>query len=641
MLFESVIMVRTGRFGADFGHKLIMSLIGLGICIYDWKVNDRKDYFWVFLVGTLIWTLAEVWLQVVGTRILQDPDLFGLDVTDALWLTAPLQGMSEAGFVAAIGMVFGDRLLNKETRKNGIISFVIVLLFLMLSYIEYGIAFQDVPVGNPSIPSRRDMFPFSANLFVLLLSSIAISWLITMNSKGRKRGLSMYLIMVSFIAWWTLLEFLTGQRFIEIGTLNPDGTFSNLRRAPPLIEFAANAYCVLVEVSLIYVPFLGIPYWLGLIKPEVQDQSEKNYEKMRELLSSKISAPLPENKTSKKLITNLFPDEEGFLIANGIRHSFFPTSLLGIRMRTGFSRRKIKNMIEDMAEKGKILKFGPFVILPGYLPGLFEVYFTSSRDDPEHMKKAAEAHYKLLSSGFHAEHMANFPIYRVLPAAKPVEKQIEVNQSLEVKQDIFPHEIVKEYFKAFDVFGVQPCSCRTAAKLAGNPCQRTDENYCISAGALAKNLIKKGVARKVSYEELMEVLKRAEREGLIHGTSNMKKSSMFVCNCCPCCCGVFKQVKKYRDELNHEEFQKLLPERSFEPEIDKKCEKCELCADKCPMEVISYLEQEDRMHIELEYCIGCGVCAANCPNDAITLKKVKNVEYPKGLLGLGRNLMKN
>ena len=55
MIFESIFMIRGGSFGEDFGRKLIMSIIGLLICVYDWKTNDkRKDYFWVFIVGTII-----------------------------------------------------------------------------------------------------------------------------------------------------------------------------------------------------------------------------------------------------------------------------------------------------------------------------------------------------------------------------------------------------------------------------------------------------------------------------------------------------------------------------------------------------------------------------------------------------------
>ncbi|MBD3254183.1 MAG: hypothetical protein GF383_03780 [Candidatus Lokiarchaeota archaeon] len=269
MISESIFMIRGGSFGEEFTLKLVMSLIGLGICLYDWKVNNnRKDYFWVFLVGTIIWSTAELVQQIIGTRVLQRKYLFGLDITNAFWLTIPLQGMSEGAFVAVVGMLFGDRMFDKKNRKYWIGIFVIALIVRLAMALSNGINFNSVNAGDPSVPSRRDIFPPIAVIFIISMCSIAIIWLITTTPPARKRGISMYLVMVIFIAWWTFTEWLTGQRWIELGMINADGSYSNLRRAPPLIEFLALTYDVVVEVSLIYVPFLAIPYWLGLIKTE-------------------------------------------------------------------------------------------------------------------------------------------------------------------------------------------------------------------------------------------------------------------------------------------------------------------------------------------------------------------------------------
>ncbi|MBD3212853.1 MAG: hypothetical protein GF311_09615 [Candidatus Lokiarchaeota archaeon] len=266
MLLESIFMIRGGSFGEDFGSKFIMAIIALILCLYDYKTNDqRKDYIWVFLVGTIIWSAAELALQLGGTRALQEKSFFGIDVTNTLWLTIPLQGMSEGAFVAVLGVFVGDRLLNKDKRKEGIIVLVIFVAWVSRTLLM-GINFNNINAGDLSIPSRREMFPLTANIFIAIMSAIAILWLITTDPESRKRGLMMYIIMTGFIAWWTFTEWLTGQRWIEVGTINADGSYSNLRRAPPLIEFGALAYDFLIEVSLIYVPFLSIPYWFKLIK---------------------------------------------------------------------------------------------------------------------------------------------------------------------------------------------------------------------------------------------------------------------------------------------------------------------------------------------------------------------------------------
>ena len=67
---------------------------------------------------------------------------------------------------------------------------------------------------------------------------------------------------------WISFNVFAGQKWIEIGTANPDGTYSNLRRAPLLIEILVIMYDIVFEIALIFLPFLAIPYMLGLIKQE-------------------------------------------------------------------------------------------------------------------------------------------------------------------------------------------------------------------------------------------------------------------------------------------------------------------------------------------------------------------------------------
>ncbi len=265
MIYESIFMIRGGAFGEDFGAKFIMGLLALAACIYDWRKNERLDYIWVYIFATLIWAGAEILLQFSGTRVFQEKNLFGIDVSNALLFTATLQGMSEAALVAIIGIFFGDRILKQETRKKWVIIFIIFLTGFIWLYLRNGINFASIPVGDLSIPSRRDMFPVTANIFIAIMCIVAVIWLIRSDSKIRQRGLLMYFIMVLFIAWWTLMEWLSGQRWIEVGTITNE-MYSNLRRAEPIIEFLALAYDYMIEVSLIYVPFLAIPYWLKLIK---------------------------------------------------------------------------------------------------------------------------------------------------------------------------------------------------------------------------------------------------------------------------------------------------------------------------------------------------------------------------------------
>jgi len=193
-----------------------------------------------------------------------------------------------------------------------------------------------------------------------------------------------------------------------------------------------------------------------------------------------------------------------------------------------------------------------------------------------------------------------------------------------------PWEILEENLKKHDKFAVQICSCRNAASLSGNPCKQTDENYCVSAGLLAKNLIKGGFGKEVSYEELVVIMREAEEAGLVHSTTNMTDASMFICNCCSCCCGFINSVR-YHENKN------MVARSNFEPEIDHEvCILCEACIEICPMGAISHISDKnnEKIEIKLEDCLGCGLCATHCPEDAIKLMKTSDFIPPKTRPGL-------
>ena len=346
------------------------------------------------------------------------------------------------------------------------------------------------------------------------------------------------------------------------------------------------------------------------------NQIDDTYEKLRLILSPSMGVPLEKGELTDKIIRNIYTEQEAFVVSNGIKKALRPVSLRKIRKHTKIPKEELKETLKNMNYKGNIIKVGPYYLLPPYLPGLFEFYFTNNRDDPERLKAAGEAHYELIRRGFHVEHtQSSIPLYRVIPAIEPTKKAIEINKSMDVKHQILPYEVLEKYLSKKKKFAVQKCSCRNAAELAGEPCKLTKENFCVSAGFLANHVIESGVGREVSFEELMEIMKRAEREGLVHETINIQNTSVFICNCCSCCCGFLKSVKEL-DNI------KGIVISNFEPLVNHSaCKLCKTCVNICPMSTIDCID--DKIVIKLEKCIGCGLCASNCPQEAITLKKVR------------------
>ena len=274
MIFESIFVIRAGFFGYEFTHKLVYAIVGFLICYYDWRKNKRLDYLWVYLIATLIYSWGEVMLQFFGGRGMQEKYLFGFDIGSWLWFTIPVQAMADVAFIALLGLFIADFIANQNTRKIGIYiltSYVLLRYILFYSiFLILGFIFTKVNAGDPDIPSRRDVFETGTVITMIVLSTITIIWWIKTKRGPRKRGLYMFLVVVILMIFWTLGEWIIGQRWIEMGTTDP----WNMSRANPLIEFGILTYDVIVEMGLFCTSFIAIPYLLKLIK--MKEMKEEN-----------------------------------------------------------------------------------------------------------------------------------------------------------------------------------------------------------------------------------------------------------------------------------------------------------------------------------------------------------------------------
>ncbi|MHA1734127.1 MAG: hypothetical protein ACTSU5_19465 [Promethearchaeota archaeon] len=131
-----------------------------------------------------------------------------------------------------------------------------------LLYVFLGIYAQRVPsmdVGG-DVNSRRDLFTGPALVFMLGFLALDLAWLARTSPANRERVAYMLVVMVLFGSAWTLGEFCANTRWVEVGSLPSD-----LSRAPPLVEFGAFAWDVVMEFAFVFVPFLIVPSVLGLV----------------------------------------------------------------------------------------------------------------------------------------------------------------------------------------------------------------------------------------------------------------------------------------------------------------------------------------------------------------------------------------
>jgi formate hydrogenlyase subunit 6/NADH:ubiquinone oxidoreductase subunit I len=190
-------------------------------------------------------------------------------------------------------------------------------------------------------------------------------------------------------------------------------------------------------------------------------------------------------------------------------------------------------------------------------------------------------------------------------------RAIPIEGTVDDTRQIVPYEDVVKVLENEEVFCTATCPCRHRKNLdPDSPSCEHETGNCLHFGRLAKYMIKNKMGKQITRDEMMEILKAAADEGLIHGISNSKHGMDTICNCCSCCC-LFTESKKKLGLHGHQPSNYIL---SINPDT---CEACGLCVDRCPMDALDMGEESPELTEDL--CIGCGVCAHKCPSESLKL----------------------
>ena len=165
----------------------------------------------------------------------------------------------------------------------------------------------------------------------------------------------------------------------------------------------------------------------------------------------------------------------------------------------------------------------------------------------------------------------------MIPDGYGLMRVIPVESALEGIEGVSDYERISHYLDKYDRFSVSPCSCRASRSSLGDGCGHLEEDMCVQMGRGAEHYIRTGRAREITREQELEIIKRAEENGLMHDMVNIEEpgESAAICNCCACACFGLRVGLMFgaRDAIRS----------NYVAEVDEaKCVACGQCVETCP-----------------------------------------------------------
>lgn len=279
-----------------------------------------------------------------------------------------------------------------------------------------------------------------------------------------------------------------------------------------------------------------------------------------------------------------------------------PMTVEQIAKKSGKDKERVRQLLDEMSVIGMIEynwenedRHKQYV-LPMFVPGCAEFMVMNKKQCEEH---------PILADFF--ENMSRLPLEKVTPMVPPGGSGIgmhviPVEKAIPAHQQSASVEHISHWLKKYqDKYAVGACSCRRQQRIRGEGCGEIEGDLCIGVGDMADYLVETGKGRYIDFDEVMEILERAERNGFVHQITNIDgEDKIFaICNCAPGVCNGLRTSQLFNT-----------------PNMSRS----------------AY-----RAHVEKEKCVACGKCVEVCPVGAAKLgqklcTKHGEIKYPKALL---------
>ena len=281
-----------------------------------------------------------------------------------------------------------------------------------------------------------------------------------------------------------------------------------------------------------------------------------------------------------------------------------PKTIEQLMKLTKMERQPLQKLLDDMSWLG-IIEYNwenldgknpaheKRYILPLFVPGSAEFLNMRRSQIDEHPEVAA-----------FFERMTMLPLEKITPMVPPggagigmhvipVEKAIETEQEAIGLEKIcyWLHKYEGKYAKSM-------CSCRASRDKLGEGCGDDVENWCIAVGDMADYVVQTQRGEYITYDEAMEIFKKAEDNGFVHQITNIdgEQKIFGICNCNVNVCNALRTSQLFNT-----------------PNMSRS----------------AYVAA-----VETEKCVACGRCVENCPAGAVKLgqklcTKDGFIQYPR------------
>ena len=281
-----------------------------------------------------------------------------------------------------------------------------------------------------------------------------------------------------------------------------------------------------------------------------------------------------------------------------------PKTIEQLMKLTKMERQPLQKLLDDMSWLG-IIEYNwenldgknpaheKRYILPLFVPGSAEFLNMRRSQINEHPEVAA-----------FFERMTMLPLEKITPMVPPGGAGIgmhviPVEKAIETEQEAIGLEKISYWLHKYEgKYAKSMCSCRASRGKLGEGCGDDVENWCIAVGDMADYVVQTQRGEYITYDEAMEIFKKAEDNGFVHQITNIdgEQKIFGICNCNVNVCNALRTSQLFNT-----------------PNMSRS----------------AYVAA-----VETEKCVACGRCVENCPAGAVKLgqklcTKDGFIQYPR------------